>query len=107
MRKKEACHAVVSLDPGLLAIALLGACRATPPLPEPVATAATAPTAAAPGWWNDSVFYEVFVRSFADSTTGPLASDGIGDLPGLIERLDYLNDGDPDDRPTSASPASG
>jgi glycosidase len=42
------------------------------------------------------VFYEVFVRSFADSTTGPLANDGIGDLQGLIERLDYLNDGDPD-----------
>jgi alpha-amylase len=42
-------------------------------------------------WWNDSTFYEVFVRSFADSD-----SDGIGDLPGLIGKLDYLNDGDPD-----------
>ena len=41
-------------------------------------------------WWNDRVFYEVFVRSFADSN-----SDGIGDLQGLIQRLDYLNDGDP------------
>ena len=47
-------------------------------------------------WWQDAVFYEVFVRSFADSTTGPLAGDGIGDLRGLIERLDYLNDGDPE-----------
>lgn len=47
------------------------------------------------GWWNDSVFYQVFVRSFADSTSGPLAGDGIGDIPGLIEKLDYLNDGDP------------
>lgn len=46
-------------------------------------------------WWNNTVFYEVFVRSFADSTTGPLANDGIGDLQGLIEKLDYLNDGDP------------
>lgn len=46
-------------------------------------------------WWNDAVFYQVFVRSFADSTTGPLANDGIGDLQGLIEKLDYLNDGDP------------
>ncbi len=45
-------------------------------------------------WWQDAVFYEVFVRSFADSTAGPLAGDGIGDLRGLIERLDYLNDGD-------------
>ncbi|MFN2167931.1 MAG: alpha-amylase family glycosyl hydrolase, partial [Anaerolineae bacterium] len=41
-------------------------------------------------WWNDTVFYEVFVRSFYDSD-----GDGIGDLNGLIEKLDYLNDGDP------------
>ena len=41
-------------------------------------------------WWNDRVFYEVFVRSFHDSD-----GDGIGDLRGLIEQLDYLNDGDP------------
>lgn len=41
-------------------------------------------------WWNDRVFYEVFVRSFQDSN-----GDGIGDLQGLISRLDYLNDGDP------------
>ena len=47
------------------------------------------------GWWNDSVFYQVFVRSFADARTGPLAGDGIGDFVGLTERLDYLNDGNP------------
>jgi alpha-amylase len=41
-------------------------------------------------WWNDRVFYEVFVRSFYDSD-----GDGTGDLRGLIEKLDYLNDGDP------------
>lgn len=41
-------------------------------------------------WWYDAVFYEIFVRSFQDSN-----GDGIGDLPGLISRLDYLNDGDP------------
>ncbi len=50
---------------------------------------------AAQPWWHDAVFYQIFVRSFADSTTGPLAGDGIGDLRGLIERLDYLNDGNP------------
>ncbi|MCC6617099.1 MAG: DUF3459 domain-containing protein [Anaerolineae bacterium] len=43
-----------------------------------------------PPWWNDRVFYEVFVRSFYDSD-----GDGVGDLRGLIEKLDYLNDGDP------------
>lgn len=41
-------------------------------------------------WWNDTVFYEVFVRSYADSN-----GDGIGDFKGLTARLDYLNDGDP------------
>lgn len=41
-------------------------------------------------WWNDRVFYEIFVRSFNDSD-----GDGIGDFQGIIERLDYLNDGDP------------
>ncbi len=41
-------------------------------------------------WWNDTVFYEIFVRSFYDSD-----GDGVGDINGLIERLDYLNDGDP------------
>ncbi len=51
--------------------------------------------AATGGWWDDAVFYEIFVRSFADSTTGPLAGDGVGDLRGLIEKLDTLNDGDP------------
>jgi alpha-amylase len=45
------------------------------------------------GWWRDAVFYEIFVRSFADASAGPLAGDGIGDFQGLIERLDYLNDG--------------
>ncbi len=41
-------------------------------------------------WWNDAVFYEVFVRSFKDGN-----GDGIGDLKGLTEKLDYLNDGNP------------
>lgn len=37
---------------------------------------------------NERVFYQVFVGSFSDSN-----GDGIGDLRGLIERFDYLNDG--------------
>lgn len=41
-------------------------------------------------WWNETVFYEVFVRSFYDSN-----GDGIGDLKGLTQKLDYLNDGNP------------
>jgi glycosidase len=41
-------------------------------------------------WWNHHVFYEIFVRSFYDSN-----GDGIGDLKGVTEKLDYLNDGNP------------
>ena len=38
---------------------------------------------------NYRVFYEIFVGSFSDSD-----GDGIGDLQGIINRMDYLNDGD-------------
>ena len=38
-------------------------------------------------WYKDALFYEVFVRAFADRS-----GDGIGDLPGLTSRLDYLQD---------------
>lgn len=39
-------------------------------------------------WRRQGVCYEVFVRSFYDSD-----GDGMGDLRGLIEKLDYINDG--------------
>ncbi|MGN0814126.1 MAG: alpha-amylase family glycosyl hydrolase [Candidatus Coproplasma sp.] len=39
---------------------------------------------------NNRVFYEIFVGSFSDSN-----GDGTGDLRGIINRFDYLNDGDP------------
>ena len=39
---------------------------------------------------NARVFYEIFVGSFSDSD-----GDGTGDLRGIIRRMDYLNDGDP------------
>ena len=38
-------------------------------------------------WWKEAVFYEVYPRSFKDSN-----NDGIGDLQGLISKLDYLKD---------------
>lgn len=44
-------------------------------------------------WRDGAVCYEIFVRSFADSD-----GDGVGDLEGLIQRLDYVNDGDPSNR---------
>lgn len=52
-----------------------------------------APLAAQTGqWWREASgpAYQVLVYSFADSD-----GDGWGDLPGLIEKLDYLNDGKP------------
>jgi hypothetical protein len=36
-------------------------------------------------WWKEAVVYEVFPRSFNDG-------DGLGDIPGLVERLDCLDD---------------
>ncbi len=39
-------------------------------------------------WWKKAVFYQIYPRSFQDSN-----GDGVGDLKGIISRLDYLNDG--------------
>jgi alpha-glucosidase len=38
-----------------------------------------------PGWWRTAVFYQIYPRSFADGN-----GDGIGDLIGVKDRLDYL-----------------
>ena len=40
-----------------------------------------------PLWYKDAIIYELHVRAFADSN-----GDGIGDFPGLLSRLDYLQD---------------
>jgi glycosidase len=72
---------------GPLLVFLLAACGGEPRTAASPAVPVPAPAAA---WWQGAVFYEVFVRSFADSN-----GDGKGDLSGLIDHLDYLNDGDP------------
>jgi len=38
-------------------------------------------------WWRDGVIYQIYPRSFADSN-----NNGLGDLPGIISKLDYLQD---------------
>jgi glycosidase len=62
--------------------------------PEPTPTPTSTPVPLEPPegyfWWNQKVFYEIFMRSFYDSD-----GDGIGDFNGLTSKLDYLNDGDP------------
>ena len=44
-----------------------------------------------PLWWRRGVIYQIYPRSFKDTT-----GNGVGDLPGVIEKLDYLNSGTPD-----------
>ena len=51
-------------------------------------TATSSTISTDPDWWNTAVVYQIFVRSFYDSN-----GDGIGDFQGIIEKLDYLNDG--------------
>lgn len=88
------------LPASLLLLAMTGACGSGsgggpgPSNPGTTPNTPTAPAELAPAasnsWYSKAVFYEVFVRSFQDSN-----GDGKGDLKGLLSRLDYLNDGDP------------
>ncbi|NHZ72089.1 MAG: alpha-amylase [Aquificales bacterium] len=73
----------VSLETAVLPTATFPPTPTSPPIPFSTAIDN-------PAWWDESIFYEIFVRSFADSD-----GDGVGDINGLIENLDYLNDGDP------------
>lgn len=58
-----------------------------------IPTPATAPASPVPGrnsdpdWWRRAVIYQIYPRSFADGN-----GDGIGDLRGVINRLDHLSD---------------
>ena len=73
----------------LIALALLPCTGCSHHTADPVYSLAAVPQNAAGN--RQGVYYEIFVRSFADSDR-----DGIGDINGLISKLDYLNDGDPE-----------
>ena len=70
-------------------LAALAACNQTTTTETTAATktAATDTTTAAKkaGWWKETVVYQLYPRSFQDSN-----GDGVGDLRGIISRLDYL-----------------
>ncbi len=80
----------------LCLILVITACSAPTAAPTQVPATPTAKPSLFPRgtegfpWWNDSVYYEIFVRSFYDSN-----GDGIGDFNGITAKLDYLNDGNP------------
>ena len=81
--------------PALLFIIILAGCITSTPAPTATPAPTITPTvtpdpyAGTDGfrWWNDTVFYEIFVRSFYDSD-----GDGIGDFNGITEKLDYLQE---------------
>jgi maltose alpha-D-glucosyltransferase/alpha-amylase len=43
------------------------------------------PVMADPLWYKDAVIYQLHVKSFYDSN-----NDGVGDFPGLLQKLDYI-----------------
>ena len=67
--------------------AALAGCRSHAPR-SPRTPTTTSVAAHVPDWRRGATCYEVFIRSFHDSD-----GDGIGDLRGLTQKLDYINDG--------------
>jgi alpha-glucosidase len=71
--------AIVSATLLLAAVALSAHGQTAPPK--------TTASASEQDWWKNAVLYEIYPRSFQDSN-----GDGIGDLNGITQRLDYLKD---------------
>jgi alpha-glucosidase len=72
-------HARAILARWLLATLMVGLMAST------VAAESTQKSSTRSAWWHNAVIYEIYPRSFQDSN-----GDGIGDLNGITQRLDYL-----------------
>jgi alpha-glucosidase len=76
------------LAAGLSAVLALGfaALPGTAQAPAPKPSTLHASSSSLENWWKNAVIYEIYPRSFQDSN-----GDGIGDLNGITQRLDYLH----------------
>ena len=76
VRNRKVSHIVISVCLIISSIFGMTSCKKElPPMVDPIDD-------------NYRTFYQIFVGSFSDSN-----GDGIGDLRGIINRFDYLNDG--------------
>lgn len=76
-------YGLTSLVTALLTVALSGACQQALATPTPQETVQQSEQL--PAWWKQAVFYQVYPRSFKNTN-----GSGVGDLNGIIEKLDYL-----------------
>jgi alpha-amylase len=85
MKRLASCGLALSLAiGGVLADSQVSNAKSKPNA-KPNAKSKSKPRSAPAGWWNNRVFYEIYVRGFQDSD-----SDGIGDFRGVTRRLDDL-----------------
>ncbi len=94
-RRRQGALAIAALSTALAACGGGGGSAAPAPAPSPAvdlpvdvsSVPASDPGSTLPAGWQNGAFMEIFVRSYQDSD-----GDGVGDLRGLISRLDYLKD---------------